>query len=180
MNVRKILPVFFLAILLTGIVLFLACEKSATSPEQGKPVVDFTFKFSNTPANSQQWIRHGQMPNPVPNNSAGEFNSKFSGKFGKLNAISEAKLLVLDMTQWNTLDEFLTAWDSTGQDLLFDTTLWDSTRDIWENETSVFNSYTGDYYQYSGEYNLTIQDSVAKGTVSVSYTHLTLPTIYSV
>ncbi|MCH7522074.1 MAG: hypothetical protein IIB42_10305, partial [Candidatus Marinimicrobia bacterium] len=80
--------------------------------------------------------------------------------------IDEARVMVLDMTQWENIDSFFEAWYDAEQYSLLDTTLWDDQRDYWDNIIAIFKSYTGGFFQFAGDYNLVVEDGVAKGTVT--------------
>ncbi len=160
-KIKKLTP--FLVFLMTGLFL-MACEKQVNSSFERETTVQFRLGTGPAPATAQQWLTGIVPQNPVAADIPGTMKSAFA----KTSLVDEAKILVLDMSQWPDENTFIDAWDSTGQDLMWDSTAIDYTKDFWDNEAAYLKSYTGDYYRYAGEYNLNVSDSAARGVVNVN------------
>lgn len=102
---------------------------------------------------------------PSENRKANKINV-FRKNSANRAAIDEVKVLVLDMSQWQSEAEFRQAWEAMNESALIDTTNQDSTKDFWENVVRMFQSYTGDKYRFAGEFTLEIDGSVARGTIN--------------
>ncbi len=160
-NIYK-LPIVLLVLIVCNF--FLSCEHNVTEPAGQKTKVQFTFQKTNHNFYGKGW-RRGEHSSERSKNIS--FTTKET--LSKTNEqIDEVKVLCLDMTQWYDVDEFIKAWNATEQYSLFDTTLWDDSRDDWENISLTLKSYTGDFYQVVGELNLSIIDSIAKGTINLN------------
>lgn len=156
-----------LALSLMAASLLLTCSHTITSPVVKQTTVRFTFSQADQPDESSflvPQLREKQNPLPSENRLANFIHFSFS----KPGVIEEAKVLVLDMTKWSDWNTFITSWDSTGQEGLWNYALWDSTKDFWDNASILLHSYTGDYYHFQGEYDLTIKDNLATGTINVN------------
>ena len=159
---------WMLSLFIMASFLIFACSKSTTSPAHKPTTVRFAFDATGQPSGNTliRPIIKKQIEQLTPGNRA--IGSHTTAGFNKPNRVDEAKVLVLDMTQWPTWEEFITAWDSTSQTAFWDTTLWDSTKDFWDNWSVILHSYTGEFYHFAGEYDLTIRDSVATGIINVN------------
>jgi len=160
-NIYKLASV--LLVLFTSI-FFFSCHNNITEPVKGKTGVQFTFQKGSHNFYGKGWWK---------TNSLGETKKSISFDTKDLLVkpnveFDEVKILVIDMTQWYDIDEFMEAWESSEQYALFDTSLWSYDRDDWDNMVLTLKSYTGDFYQFVGELNLAIEDSVARGTINLN------------
>jgi len=138
--------------------LLMSCEQSIVGPSKNTTSVVFKINKSGT-------ANHGNFFFEK-NNHLTKANLQ---KLMKTNTYDEVKLMMLDMTKFNTAQDFEDYWDrdSTGQQL-FSTATWDTTQDVWDFFVSVFKKYTGAAYEYIGDYTFSITDSIARGTVYVN------------
>jgi hypothetical protein len=138
--------------------LLMSCEQSIVGPSKNTTSVVFKINKSGTGNHGNFFFEK--------NNHLTKANLQ---KLMKTNTYDEVKLMMLDMTKFNTAQEFEDYWDrdSTGQQL-FSTATWDTTQDVWDFFISVFKKYTGAAYEYIGDYTFSITDSIARGTVYVN------------
>ncbi|MEJ2637308.1 MAG: hypothetical protein P8184_18730 [Calditrichia bacterium] len=166
MRVKNIKVKSAALLFITALLAIWACEKSSTAPQTKETSVKFVFgQTISSPTDI--WLNKLKrnelnLPGKIDGIPANK------NRFNKSSAITEAYVLVLDMTRWLDESTFVNAWDSTGQESMVNYNLMDEKKDLWDNYLALFKSYSGDYYQYYGEYSLSIKDSVAKGTIGVN------------
>ncbi|MEI7811051.1 MAG: FISUMP domain-containing protein [Ignavibacteria bacterium] len=150
---------------LLGIFVFESCDRNIVDVEEQKTTVTFSMENKDVNYYGKYWWNMNSGTEPMKISPLKPSENGLS-KIGA--AYDEIRILCLDMTKWKDMEEFITAWESTEQYSLFDTTFWTSGRDYWDNTLLMLKSYTGDYYQYVGEVNLKIDNSVARGSISLN------------
>ena len=146
-----------------GLLLYACDSNPADSRDRQVPlqiVIDVTGSSPQGDSRFSPFIPNRTGKNQPP------ANSNQAPKLSKAITIDEARVMVLDMTQWENIDSFFEAWYEAEQFSLLDTTLWDDERDDWDNIIAIFKSYTGGFFQFAGDYNLALDEGVAKGTVT--------------
>lgn len=153
----------FLIMLASFSFVLISCSKSPFALVESKP--GLIIKLANTAGGQTGgWLSEILDRKEIPAHAAKAPNNILA----KIAAIDEAKILVLDLTRWQSEDTFRAAWAAMNQTALLDTASWDGNVDFLDNATSLFQSYTGNLYRYTGVFDLSIVGETAAGTISAS------------
>ena len=158
---NKILNLSPLLCALLFVLIFVFCADLPFSPNSADPSISIVLgDLRQSPDGT--WLSDLLPTGGREANHANALNKSITNRA----VIDEVKILVLDMTQWESEAEFRQAWEAMNESALIDTTNQDSTKDFLDNVVRMFQSYTGDKYRFAGEFTLEIDGSVARGTIN--------------
>ena len=123
----------FIILISAYILIFANCQRQPTGPEEAKIrlVLEYTSEIKKN-------------LDPFQSNAGSSLSKQNGGQSAlNLHEIDQAKILILDMTKWNDIEEFENAWDESEQELQ-----WGSMPETvtWDWYANIFRSYQGEYF----------------------------------